>query len=97
LRELTANFKEQGGNYAVCELSNSEEVFTNILRGGDTGVLLVHGFTGSPHDFEYMANELNKAGLTVSVPRLPGAWNMWEGLFNYNASRLVEKSIRCLL
>jgi carboxylesterase len=43
-----------------------------FLRGGDKGVLLVHGFTGSPHDFEYMANELNKAGFTVSVPRLPG-------------------------
>ncbi|WP_448379133.1 alpha/beta hydrolase [Fervidobacterium sp.] len=43
-----------------------------FLRGGDTGVLLVHGFTGSPHDFEYMANELSKAGFTVSVPRLPG-------------------------
>ncbi len=43
-----------------------------FLQGGEEGVLVIHGFTGSPHDFEYMAHELHKAGFTVSVPRLPG-------------------------
>ncbi len=43
-----------------------------FLPGGDKGVLLIHGFTGSPHDYEYMAYEINRAGFTVSVPRLPG-------------------------
>lgn len=43
-----------------------------FLKGGETGVLVVHGYTGSPHDFTYTAGELNKAGFTVSVPRLPG-------------------------
>ena len=43
-----------------------------FLEGGSEGVLFIHGYTGSPHDFEYMAKEVNKAGFTVSVPRLPG-------------------------
>ncbi|MGC8820273.1 MAG: alpha/beta hydrolase [Fervidobacterium sp.] len=55
------------GNYKTVKIS--EPIF---LPGKDIGVLLVHGFTGSPHDFAYMAQELNKAGFTVSVPRLPG-------------------------
>ncbi|WP_448376646.1 alpha/beta hydrolase [Fervidobacterium sp.] len=42
------------------------------LQGGEKGVLVIHGYTGSPHDFEFMAHELHKAGFTVSVPRLPG-------------------------
>ncbi|PLV59772.1 carboxylesterase [Thermotoga sp. KOL6] len=43
-----------------------------FLEGGEEGVLFIHGYTGSPHDFEYMAKELNREGFTVSVPRLPG-------------------------
>jgi len=43
-----------------------------FLQGGEKGVLVIHGYTSSPHDFEYMAHELHKAGFTVSVPRLPG-------------------------
>ncbi|WP_448374685.1 alpha/beta hydrolase [Fervidobacterium sp.] len=43
-----------------------------FLQGGEKGVLVIHGYTGSPHDFEFMAHELHKAGFTVSVPRLPG-------------------------
>src|SRR5687767_5632088 len=40
--------------------------------GGEHGVLLVHGYTGSPQGLrpwgEYLANE----GFTVLCPRLPG-------------------------
>ncbi|MFN3691432.1 MAG: alpha/beta hydrolase [Fervidobacterium sp.] len=43
-----------------------------FLEGSEKGVLIVHGYTGSPHDMHYMAKELNQAGFTVSVPRLPG-------------------------
>ncbi len=39
---------------------------------GDKGVLLIHGFTGSPHDMSYLAEKLFNEGFTVSVPRLPG-------------------------
>ncbi|MGB4263405.1 MAG: alpha/beta fold hydrolase [Fervidobacterium sp.] len=43
-----------------------------FLEGGNKAILFVHGFTGSPHDFDYMAREANRSGFTVSVPRLPG-------------------------
>ena len=36
------------------------------------GVLLVHGFTGSPASMRPWAEYLNRHGYTVSVPLLPG-------------------------
>lgn len=43
-----------------------------LLRGDRKAVLLVHGFTGSPHDMAYLGERLNERGCTVSIPRLPG-------------------------
>lgn len=43
-----------------------------FLPGGDTGVLLVHGFTGSPAHLLPLGRILNTHGYTVSIPRLPG-------------------------
>ena len=43
-----------------------------FLPGGDIGVLLLHGFTGTPRDFAGMADHLQSVGFAVSVPRLPG-------------------------
>ncbi len=41
---------------------------------GDNGkaVLVLHGFTGLVDEMDYLAQRLNRAGFTVSVPRLPG-------------------------
>ena len=41
-------------------------------RGGRRGVLLIHGFLGSPFEMKHPAQCLIEAGYTVSVPRLPG-------------------------
>lgn len=60
------------------------------LEGGPTGVLLVHGFTGSPADMRPMGEFLHAQGLTVSAPLLPGhatepadlnrtSWAEWYG------------------
>lgn len=46
--------------------------------GGPTGVLLCHGFTGSPQSLRPWAEYLAKAGLTVSLPRLPGHGTTWQ-------------------
>jgi len=46
--------------------------------GGPTGVLLCHGFTGSPQSLRPWAEFLAKAGLTVSLPRLPGHGTTWQ-------------------
>lgn len=43
-----------------------------LLNGGETGILLVHGFTGYPGEMYYLGERLNEAGYTVSIPRLPG-------------------------
>lgn len=40
--------------------------------GGDTAVLLIHGFTGYPGDMTYLAEQLQQEGYAVRVPRLPG-------------------------
>src|SRR4030095_3322107 len=54
------------------------EPFT--LEGGDTGVLLVHGFTGSPQGLRPWGEALHAAGLTVHCPLLPGHGTHWEDL-----------------
>ena len=46
-------------------------------RGGRTGVLLCHGFTGSPQSLRPWAEYLAAAGLSVSLPRLPGHGTSW--------------------
>ena len=40
--------------------------------GGPVGVLLCHGFTGTPQTLRGWADYLAGQGLTVSLPRLPG-------------------------
>lgn len=46
--------------------------------GGPTGALLCHGFTGSPRTLRPWAEYLAAAGLTVSLPRLPGHGTSWQ-------------------
>jgi carboxylesterase len=46
--------------------------------GGPTGVLLCHGFTGCPQSLRPWAEHLANAGLTVSLPRLPGHGTTWQ-------------------
>jgi carboxylesterase len=46
--------------------------------GGSTGVLLCHGFTGSPGSLRPWAEYLAGAGLSVSLPRLPGHGTTWQ-------------------
>ncbi|NJP51021.1 alpha/beta fold hydrolase [Streptomyces sp. SBST2-5] len=49
-------------------------------RGGETAVLLCHGFTGSPASLRPWAAHLAGQGLTVSLPLLPGHGTRWEDL-----------------
>jgi carboxylesterase len=46
--------------------------------GGPIGVLLVHGFTGSPASLRPWGEYLAANGLTVSCPRLPGHGTRWQ-------------------
>lgn len=48
--------------------------------GSQTGVLLCHGFTGSPQSLRPWARHLADRGYTVSLPLLPGHGTRWEDL-----------------
>ncbi|RFU83530.1 alpha/beta fold hydrolase [Streptomyces triticagri] len=48
--------------------------------GGEVGVLLCHGFTGSPQSMRPWAEYLAERGLTVSLPLLPGHGTRWQDL-----------------
>jgi carboxylesterase len=48
--------------------------------GGDVGVLLCHGFTGSPASLRPWADRLAAEGFTVELPLLPGHGTTWQQL-----------------
>ena len=48
--------------------------------GLGVGVLVLHGFTGSPASVRPWAEHLNQAGYAVAVPRLPGHGTRWQDL-----------------
>lgn len=61
-----------------------------FLTGSDTGVLLLHGYTGSPTEMRWVGDYLHARGMTVSGPLLPGhgttpeamnrcRWTDWTG------------------
>ena len=54
------------------------EPFT--LQGGEVGVLLLHGFTGSPQGLRLWGEALHRGGLTVHCPLLPGHGTHWRDL-----------------
>jgi carboxylesterase len=49
-------------------------------QGSPTGVLLCHGFTGSPQSLRPWAEFLAGAGLSVSLPLLPGHGTTWQDM-----------------
>ena len=55
--------------------------------GGRIGVLLSHGFTGSPASMTPWGRQLAGLGYTVRVPRLPGHGTTWQEL---NSTRWDE-------
>lgn len=50
------------------------------VEGGPIGVLLSHGFTGSPASMVPWGKDLAARGYTVSVPRLPGHGTTWKDM-----------------
>ena len=48
--------------------------------GGDIGVLVSHGFTGSPQSMRPWAEHLAAQGFGVRLPRLPGHGTSWQEL-----------------
>lgn len=48
--------------------------------GGDIGVVVSHGYTGTPQGLRPWAEHLAEAGYTVRLPRLPGHGTTWQEL-----------------
>ena len=71
--------------------------------GGDVGVLLCHGFTGTPQSLRPWAERLAGEGLTVRLPLLPGhgtAWpdlnvTGWDDWYDAAQRSLDELTARC--
>jgi carboxylesterase len=62
--------------------------------GGPVGVLLCHGFTGSPQSLRGWAEHLAQAGLTVSLPRLPGHGTTWPEMNNTRSEDWYAEAAR---
>lgn len=61
-----------------------------LLKGGSNGILLIHGFTGTPAEMRLLGESLHQRGFTVLAIRLPGhgtcvedmestTWRHWYG------------------
>lgn len=50
------------------------------VDGDHVGILVLHGFTGSPKSVRPWAEELGEEGWTVRVPRLPGHGTTWQDM-----------------
>jgi carboxylesterase len=48
--------------------------------GNSVGILLIHGFTGSPSEFRSMGQYLSEQGYTVVGPLLPGHGTTWQDM-----------------
>jgi carboxylesterase len=65
--------------------------------GGPVGVLILHGFTGSPQTVRDWAEFLAAAGLTVRVPLLAGHGGTWQELAKTGGSDWYADAERAFL
>lgn len=56
-------------NYLPAIMPGAEPFF---LPGNETGILLIHGFTGTPREMRFMGDYLNRMGFTCLGIRLAG-------------------------
>ncbi|HZI44955.1 MAG TPA: alpha/beta fold hydrolase [Ilumatobacter sp.] len=72
------------------------------VAGSSMGVLVVHGFTGTPASVRSIAEAMAAAGYDVELPRLPGhgtsvedmlttAWDAWSGEVSGAVERLSSR------
>ncbi|MFC4799604.1 alpha/beta hydrolase [Neobacillus sp. GCM10023253] len=60
-------------------LAGAESFF---IEGNDTGILISHGFMGTPQSVQYLGQEFSKLGYTVYAPRLTGHGTHYRDLEN---------------
>lgn len=62
------------------------------LPGGPVGVLMLHGFMGSPTSSRPMAHFLAQHGLNVSCPLLPGHGELPDKLYNFHRQAWMDEA-----
>ena len=67
-----------------------------FMDGGPTGILLIHGFTGSAAEMRPVGQYLNERGLTTYGPLLPGHGTIPEDLNNYGWDDWCAEANRAL-
>lgn len=79
-----------------------------FLEGGPTGVLLLHGFSGTPREMRPLGDYLHARGLTVDAPLLPGhggtlaemhrtRWQAWTGAVESAYATLRTHCQQCIV
>ena len=71
--------------------------------GGEVGILLCHGFTGSPASMRPWAERFAEEGFTVRLPLLPGHGTTWQQMNTTTfadwlaavSAELAELKVRC--
>ena len=70
-----------------------------MLKGGDTGILLIHGYAASSLTMRPLAHALNESGYTVFCPLLPGHGTKVDNLEKVSKEdyyKCIEKAYRKL-
>lgn len=60
------------------------------LIGGETAILLIHGFTGTTGHMRPLGDRLHQQGYTVQGINLPGHGTRWEDMANCTAATWLE-------
>ncbi len=76
----------------VRNISRPELLFPAGENSNGKSVLLIHGYTGSPHDMRYLGERLQKAGYLVSIPRLPGHGTCLDDFLETGAEEWLRRS-----
>lgn len=67
-----------------------------FFPGGDTGVLMLHGFSGNPASMRPWGEALARHRLTVCCPRLPGHGTSWRDLATRRGNEWIHEGDRAL-
>ncbi len=64
---------------------------SSYYKGNEHGLLLIHGFTGTPMDMRFLASELHGQGYTISIPRLPGHGTSYKDFHQSNWKQWLRR------
>ena len=60
---------------------------------GDIGILLIHGFTGSPASMRPLGDDLAERGFAVELPLIPGHGTHWKDLVKVTWQDMARETV----